>query len=285
MLTNWTDLLNPNVDSADESEAASVLDELTSRRSREAQKNHEVAAAHASAGLDQEPIAAGGAAELEEEAAGEGAFNPETGEINWDCPCLGGMAHGPCGPQFREAFSCFVFSNEEPKGMDCIEKFQGMRDCFQDHPDVYKDELMEDEELDRELEAEKQELVGQIAERRRAEESSSTLNLLEEPAPSPKETETPQAKETSTAAAGKEPLQDKADTTSDRSRSTSHSRNAEAPENPSAREDVVEKKTSQVNRKPNPAPVSSEAVPETESLIPKAAHDARSNQGSSSKDS
>jgi len=26
---------------------------------------------------------------------GEGAFNPETGEINWDCPCLGGMAQGP----------------------------------------------------------------------------------------------------------------------------------------------------------------------------------------------
>ncbi|KAH0552897.1 hypothetical protein GP486_006904 [Trichoglossum hirsutum] len=27
--------------------------------------------------------------ELEEEAEGQGAFNPETGEINWDCPCLG----------------------------------------------------------------------------------------------------------------------------------------------------------------------------------------------------
>lgn len=33
--------------------------------------------------------------ELEEDAGQEGAFNPETGEINWDCPCLGGMAHGP----------------------------------------------------------------------------------------------------------------------------------------------------------------------------------------------
>lgn len=36
-----------------------------------------------------------GAGELAEEAGQEGAFNPETGEINWDCPCLGGMAHGP----------------------------------------------------------------------------------------------------------------------------------------------------------------------------------------------
>lgn len=62
--------------------------------------------------------------ELEEEAGQQGAFNPETGEINWDCPCLGGMAHGPCGEEFKAAFSCFVYSNEEPKGMDCIDKFQ-----------------------------------------------------------------------------------------------------------------------------------------------------------------
>jgi mitochondrial intermembrane space import and assembly protein 40 len=61
---------------------------------------------------------------LEEEAGNQGAFDPETGEINWDCPCLGGMAHGPCGEQFKAAFSCFVYSKEEPKGMDCIDKFQ-----------------------------------------------------------------------------------------------------------------------------------------------------------------
>jgi intermembrane space import and assembly protein 40 len=66
----------------------------------------------------------GGAQELEDEASNEGAFNPETGEINWDCPCLGGMAHGPCGAEFRAAFSCFVYSKEEPKGMDCIDKFK-----------------------------------------------------------------------------------------------------------------------------------------------------------------
>ncbi|KAM6502205.1 hypothetical protein JOM56_002182 [Amanita muscaria] len=75
-----------------------------------------------------------------------GAFNPETGEINWDCPCLGGMAHGPCGLQFREAFSCFVFSEAEPKGMDCVEKFQAMQDCFRAHPEVYADEIADDEE-------------------------------------------------------------------------------------------------------------------------------------------
>lgn len=68
-----------------------------------------------------------------------GAFNPETGEINWDCPCLGGMAHGPCGQQFREAFSCFVYSEADPKGIDCVEKFKAMQDCFREHPDVYGD--------------------------------------------------------------------------------------------------------------------------------------------------
>lgn len=109
-------------------------------------------------------------AELEEESEDQGAFNPETGEINWDCPCLGGMAHGPCGEEFKAAFSCFVHSTEEPKGMDCIDKFKsvllskedngrdegfeasanpsgfrGMQDCFRQHPDVYPTEE-EDEE-------------------------------------------------------------------------------------------------------------------------------------------
>lgn len=65
--------------------------------------------------------------ELEEEGEEldqQGAFNPETGEINWECPCLGGMAHGPCGDEFKAAFSCFVYSKEEPKGMECIGKFK-----------------------------------------------------------------------------------------------------------------------------------------------------------------
>lgn len=38
------------------------------------------------------------------------------GDINWNCPCLGGMATGPCGVEFREAFSCFHYSGAEPKG-------------------------------------------------------------------------------------------------------------------------------------------------------------------------
>ncbi|KAF6760262.1 intermembrane space import and assembly protein 40 [Ephemerocybe angulata] len=76
----------------------------------------------------------------------QGAYNPETGEINWDCPCLGGMAHGPCGEQFKEAFSCFVFSEDEPKGINCVDAFKKMQDCFREHPEVYADEIMADDD-------------------------------------------------------------------------------------------------------------------------------------------
>ena len=93
--------------------------------------------------------------DLEEEAEGEGAFNPETGEINWDCPCLGGMAYGPCGTQFRDAFSCFIYSEKEPKGIECIDKFKAMQDCFREHPDVYGSELTGEgeDELEGEMDA------------------------------------------------------------------------------------------------------------------------------------
>jgi intermembrane space import and assembly protein 40 len=91
----------------------------------------------------EEPLPASSETPIEGDGAqGEssgGAFNPETGEINWDCPCLGGMAHGPCGQQFRDAFSCFVYSEADPKGIDCVEKFKAMQDCFREHPDVYGD--------------------------------------------------------------------------------------------------------------------------------------------------
>ena len=79
-------------------------------------------------------------AEASSGSAGEGqqaAFNPETGEINWACPCLGGMADGPCGPEFKAAFSCFVYSEVEPKGVECVDKFRAMQDCFRKHPDIY----------------------------------------------------------------------------------------------------------------------------------------------------
>lgn len=66
----------------------------------------------------------GMAADDPEDKSQQGAYNPETGEFNWDCSCLGGMAHGPCGEEFKSSFSCFMLSTEEPKGMNCIEHFK-----------------------------------------------------------------------------------------------------------------------------------------------------------------
>lgn len=64
------------------------------------------------------------------------AVGPD-GKIDWDCPCLAGMTEGPCAPQFKEAFSCFVYSTEEPKGQDCIQFFEKMHECLVAHPEHY----------------------------------------------------------------------------------------------------------------------------------------------------
>ncbi|PSK36111.1 Mitochondrial intermembrane space import and assembly protein 40 [Elsinoe australis] len=130
----------PETRHENEQEAYQSIDEIAAER----QARKQVAAATPPESADV--AVAGSPDDLEAEADQQGAFNEETGEINWDCPCLGGMAHGPCGEQFREAFSCFVFSKEEPKGVDCIDKFKGMQDCFRAHPEIYGSELEDDED-------------------------------------------------------------------------------------------------------------------------------------------
>ncbi|KAJ8486851.1 hypothetical protein ONZ45_g14532 [Pleurotus djamor] len=65
----------------------------------------------------------------EQPASGGGAYDPVTGEINWDCPCLGGMAH-----------------EDEPKGINCVDKFKAMQNCFREHPEIYAEEIMDDDE-------------------------------------------------------------------------------------------------------------------------------------------
>ncbi|KAM4588360.1 coiled-coil-helix-coiled-coil-helix domain containing 4b [Odontesthes bonariensis] len=62
------------------------------------------------------------------------------GDINWNCPCLGGMASGPCGTEFKDAFSCFHYSKEEVKGSECLEQFRGMQECLQRYPELYPQE-------------------------------------------------------------------------------------------------------------------------------------------------
>ncbi|XP_071960789.1 mitochondrial intermembrane space import and assembly protein 40-B-like isoform X2 [Antedon mediterranea] len=66
----------------------------------------------------------------------EGLILPN-GDINWNCPCLGGMATGPCGVEFREAFSCFHYSNSEPKGSECLQPFREMQECMIKYPSLY----------------------------------------------------------------------------------------------------------------------------------------------------
>lgn len=70
------------------------------------------------------------------------------GEINWNCPCLGGMATGPCGLEFREAFSCFHYSTVEPKGSDCYDAFKTMQTCMSEYPALYESKSSSLDDLD-----------------------------------------------------------------------------------------------------------------------------------------
>jgi intermembrane space import and assembly protein 40 len=149
VLTCLTDATYAQPEAKVEAETYSTVDAIAEQRRAQARSREantpKPSTSSPIATPDAEPAAVGNPGELEEEAEQQGAFNEETGEINWDCPCLGGMAHGVCGEQFRAAFSCFVYSKEEPKGVECIENFKAMQNCFREHPEIYGSELEEDE--------------------------------------------------------------------------------------------------------------------------------------------
>ena len=283
LANNHPDLLNPNLDKVEEETSGTTLEGLTSRPRRQQSKEASVLASAAEAASTEnasttaEPGVSSPVQDLEEEADQQGAFNPETGEINWDCPCLGGMAHGPCGPQFREAFSCFVYSTQEPKGMDCIEKFQGMQECFKEHPDVYKGELDEegDEgEYDEAMAAEKEELVKEIKERREKAgiEADGTQKRLLEESPAPPRESTPK-KETHQA-----PAPSGATKTDPKQSSQKPAQEVKvATEGQSAQHDNSnEGQSSQVvgKAKSSPARDAGPSSGEGQDVIPKAAYDA-----------
>ena len=90
------------------------------------------------------------------------------GDINWNCPCLGGMAVGPCGVEFRDAFSCFHHSQAEVKGSDCLEKFADMQKCMQKYPELF-------EEKDKKEEAPSKEEAVKLTPSEPAEEDSSKV--------------------------------------------------------------------------------------------------------------
>lgn len=56
------------------------------------------------------------------------------------------MASGPCGEQFKSAFSCFHYSKEEIKGSDCVDHFRAMQECMQKYPDLYPQEDDDDDD-------------------------------------------------------------------------------------------------------------------------------------------
>lgn len=84
------------------------------------------------------------------------------GGINWNCPCLGGMATGPCGVEFREAFSCFHNSEAEPKGSDCFDAFKEMHLCMAEYPALYSKYDEDDKDLGLDLEEEEDETKKSI---------------------------------------------------------------------------------------------------------------------------
>lgn len=109
------------------------------------------------------------------------AVGPD-GKIDWDCPCLAGMAEGPCADKFKEAFSCFVYSTEEPKGADCIQHFEAMHDCLVAHPDYYG--TVEDTDGGEEAEE-----TASPAPAATAEEEEAAIVMIEEAAASSSESE------------------------------------------------------------------------------------------------
>ncbi|KAK3908126.1 Mitochondrial intermembrane space import and assembly protein 40 [Frankliniella fusca] len=63
-------------------------------------------------------------------------------------PQPGGMATGPCGVEFREAFQCFHYSSADPKGSDCVELFKEMQGCMSQYPALYDNRDGKDEEYE-----------------------------------------------------------------------------------------------------------------------------------------
>ncbi|KAK4526755.1 hypothetical protein GAYE_SCF27MG4672 [Galdieria yellowstonensis] len=54
-----------------------------------------------------------------------------------NCPCIQKMKEGSCGEQFIAAYRCFLESETEPKGSDCVEYFSSMQKCMVEHPEEY----------------------------------------------------------------------------------------------------------------------------------------------------
>ena len=81
---------------------------------------------------------------------------------------------GPCGIEFREAFSCFHYSKSEVKGSECLEQFAKLQLCMKDFPELYEEKnrdtegggesKMEEGESTKDTQATKEEAVEVVME-------------------------------------------------------------------------------------------------------------------------
>jgi intermembrane space import and assembly protein 40 len=54
-----------------------------------------------------------------------------------ECPCVAELRDGPCGEAFTEAFVCFIKSQAEEKGSDCVSPFIALQKCVQANKDAF----------------------------------------------------------------------------------------------------------------------------------------------------
>jgi mitochondrial intermembrane space import and assembly protein 40 len=92
------------------------------------------------------PDAAPAAKDLTDESVRRTMTREEEIEEALACPCIDAMRDGPCGDDFISAYRCFLQSDTEPKGMDCVERFSSMQTCMGEHPEHYLDDGPEEGE-------------------------------------------------------------------------------------------------------------------------------------------
>lgn len=83
----------------------------------------------------------------EMDSSSQGAILPN-GEINWDCPCLGNLPNGPCGPSFREAFTCWAENRDDHDSFaeKCFDNFTTWEECLAENRHIYKSSKRDDDE-------------------------------------------------------------------------------------------------------------------------------------------
>lgn len=88
---------------------------------------------------------------MDEEEVHDGpvGFVQPNGELNFGCPCVGGLHAGPCGYEMREFISCNFYNSqdkEDPRGHECDDKMYAMMQCIDKHEEYYKHKMSSDPE-------------------------------------------------------------------------------------------------------------------------------------------